>query len=248
MGRGTSRSGGGRSGEVGSWAEKPFVARISCWQDSSFHDLPCTPLILSATPPLKYCYQSPHQMLPGRDTQMWGDEPATSRFAWQNDEAIFLYFTWSSISEIWFGTGAERPRFQHQSVQFRSVAQLCPTLRPHEPQHTRPPCPSPTPRVNPNSCPLSQWCHPTLSSFVSPSPPTFNLSQHHGLSNESVLCIRWPKYWISSIGQSISINGKYSGSSLMTQMGGVGVDVREEGPRGKGYMYTDWFTSGDSRD
>ena len=67
-------------------------------------------------------------------------------------------------------------------------------------------------------------------------------------TNESVLCIRWPKYWISSIGQSISINGKHSGSSLMTQMGGVGVDVRKEGPRGKGYMYTDWFTSGDSRD
>ena len=42
-----------------------------------------------------------------------------------------------------------------------SVAQLCPTLRPHELQHARPPCPSPTPGVHPNPCPLSQWCHPT---------------------------------------------------------------------------------------
>ena len=38
----------------------------------------------------------------------------------------------------------------------------------HEPQHTRPPCPSPTPRVHPNPSPLSQWCHPTISSSVVP--------------------------------------------------------------------------------
>ena len=42
------------------------------------------------------------------------------------------------------------------------------SLAPHEPQHTRPPCPSPTPRFHPNSCPLSQWCHPTLPSSVVP--------------------------------------------------------------------------------
>ena len=40
------------------------------------------------------------------------------------------------------------------------------SLRPHEPQHARSPCPSTTPRVYPNSCPLSQWCHPTISSSV----------------------------------------------------------------------------------
>ena len=42
------------------------------------------------------------------------------------------------------------------------------SLRPHEPQHARPPCPSPTPRVHPNPCPLSRWCHPTISSSVVP--------------------------------------------------------------------------------
>ena len=41
-------------------------------------------------------------------------------------------------------------------------------LRPHELQHSRPPCPSPTPGVHLNPCPLSQWCHPTISSFVVP--------------------------------------------------------------------------------
>ena len=53
------------------------------------------------------------------------------------------------------------------SVQFsRSV--MSDSLQPHGPQHTRPPCPSPTPGVYSNSCPLSQWCHPTISSSVVP--------------------------------------------------------------------------------
>ena len=53
-------------------------------------------------------------------------------------------------------------------LQFSSVAQLCPTLRPHGLQHARSPCPSPTPGVYSNSHPLSQWCHPTISSSVIP--------------------------------------------------------------------------------
>ena len=54
------------------------------------------------------------------------------------------------------------------SIQFSSVAQLCLTLWPHESQHTRPPCPSPTPRVHSDSRPWSQWCHPAISSSVVP--------------------------------------------------------------------------------
>ena len=53
------------------------------------------------------------------------------------------------------------------SVQFnRSV--VSDSLWPHEPQHARPPCPSPTPGVHPNPCPLSWWCLPTISSPVIP--------------------------------------------------------------------------------
>ena len=53
------------------------------------------------------------------------------------------------------------------SVQFsRSV--VSDSLWPHGLQHARPPCPSPTPRVYSNSCPLSRWCHPTVSSSVIP--------------------------------------------------------------------------------
>ena len=53
------------------------------------------------------------------------------------------------------------------SVQFISVAQSCP-LQPHESQHARPPCPSPTPGVHSDLCPSSQWCHPAISSSVVP--------------------------------------------------------------------------------
>ena len=53
------------------------------------------------------------------------------------------------------------------SVQF-SHSVVSNSLRPHESQHTRPPCPSPTPAVHPNPCPLSRWCHPTISSSVIP--------------------------------------------------------------------------------
>ena len=53
------------------------------------------------------------------------------------------------------------------SVQF-SCSVVSDSLRPHESQHTRPPCPSPTPRVHSDSCPSSQWCHPAILSSVVP--------------------------------------------------------------------------------
>ena len=53
------------------------------------------------------------------------------------------------------------------SVQFNHSV-MSDSLGPHEPQHSRLPCPSPTPRVHPNPCPLSWWCHPTISSSVVP--------------------------------------------------------------------------------
>ena len=62
-----------------------------------------------------------------------------------------------------------------------SVAQLCLTLRCHGLQHVRLPCPALSPGVCSDSGPLSWWCHPTISSSVSPFPPAFNLSQHQGL-------------------------------------------------------------------
>ena len=63
------------------------------------------------------------------------------------------------------------------SVQF-SCSVVSDSLRPHESQHAKPPCLSPTPRVHSDSRPSSQWCHPAISS---PSPPAPNPSQHHSL-------------------------------------------------------------------
>ena len=69
---------------------------------------------------------------------------------------------------------------QFSSVQFsRSV--VSDSLRPHESQHTRPPCPSSTPGVHSDSCPSSQWCHPAISSSVVPFSSCPNPSQHQSL-------------------------------------------------------------------
>ena len=66
------------------------------------------------------------------------------------------------------------------SVQFsHSVASD--SLRPHGMQQTRLPCPSPTPTACSNSCPSSQWCHPTIHTLLSLSPSALNLSQYQGL-------------------------------------------------------------------
>ena len=81
--------------------------------------------------------------------------------------------------------------------------------QPHGLQHTRFPCPSPSPRACPSSCSLHWWCHPSISSChpllllpsVFPSIRVF--------SNESTLCIRWPEYWSFSF--SISPSNEYSG-------------------------------------
>ena len=64
-----------------------------------------------------------------------------------------------------FSHGIKRHLFLGRKIQFSSVSQSRLT---HELQHARPPCPSPTPRVYPNSCPLSWWCHSAISSSVVP--------------------------------------------------------------------------------
>ena len=75
------------------------------------------------------------------------------------------------------------------------------SLQPHELQHSRPPCSSQTLRVYPNSCPLSGWCHPTISSSVIPFSSCISIRV---FSNESALHIRWPNYWSFSFNISPS--------------------------------------------
>ena len=95
------------------------------------------------------------------------------------------------------------------SVQF-SCSVVSDSLRPHGPQHTRPPCPSLTPGVYSNSSPSSQWCHPTISSSVVPfstrrqtfpASGSFQISQFFALGGQS--------YWSFSF--RISPSSEYSG-------------------------------------
>ena len=94
------------------------------------------------------------------------------------------------------------------SVQF-SHSVVSDSLRPHEPQNTRPPCPSPTPRVHPNPCPLSQWCHPTILSSVVPfssCPQSFPASDSFQMSQ-----------LFTSGGQNIRISDSTSVLPMNTQ-------------------------------
>ena len=70
--------------------------------------------------------------------------------------------------------------FSFSSVQF-SHSVVSDSLQPHELQHARPPCPAPTPGVDSNLCPLSQWCHQPSHPLSSPPPSAPNPSQHQGL-------------------------------------------------------------------
>ena len=81
-------------------------------------------------------------------------------------------------------------------------------LWPYGLQHDRLPCSSLFPRLCSNSCPLSWWCHPIISSSVTPSPLALNLSQHQWISSESALHIWWLKYWRFSF--SIGPSNEYS--------------------------------------
>jgi len=91
------------------------------------------------------------------------------------------------------------------SVQF-SCSVMSNSLRPHESQHARPPCPSPSPGVHPNPRLSSQWCHPAISSSVvlPPVPPSIRVC-----SNESTFRKRWPQYWSFSL--SIILSKEHPG-------------------------------------
>ena len=84
------------------------------------------------------------------------------------------------------------------------------SLQPHGLQHARLPCPSPTPRAYSNSCPLSWWCPPTISSSVVPFSSCLQSFPASGsFQTSQFFAIKWPKYWSFSF--SISPSNEYSG-------------------------------------
>ena len=95
------------------------------------------------------------------------------------------------------------------TVQF-SCSVVSNSLQPHGLQHARLPCPSSTPGACSNACPSRWWCHPTILSPVIPFSSCLQSFPASGsFPCESVLCIRWPKYWSFSF--SISPSNEYSG-------------------------------------
>ena len=95
-----------------------------------------------------------------------------------------------------------------RSLQF-SGSVVSDSLQPHEQQHARPPSPSPTPGVYPNFCPLSQWCHPTISSSVIPfssCPQSLPASRSFPMSQ-----------LFASGGQSIGVSASASVLPMNTQ-------------------------------
>ena len=96
---------------------------------------------------------------------------------WISYENFFLFFAQNLFSKLC------------RTVQF-SRSFVSDPLQPHGLKYARPPCPSPTPGVYPNSCPSSWWCHPVISSSVVPFSSHCNFSQHQGLFK-----------WVSSLHQ-----------------------------------------------
>ena len=100
----------------------------------------------------------------------------------------------------------EIPREHFMQAQF-SHSVMSDSLWAHGLHHARLPCPPPTPRAYSNSCPLSRWCHLILCHFLLLLPSSF--PSINVFSNDSILCIRWPKYWSFSF--NISPSNEYSG-------------------------------------
>ena len=105
-------------------------------------------------------------------------------------------------------------RFQFSSVQSLSRIRL---FASPWPQHTMPPCPSPTPRVYSNSSPLSQWCHQPSHPLPSPSPAALNRSQHQGL-------FQWvsPSHQVAKVLTSASTSGLQMNTNDWSPLGWTG--------------------------
>ena len=105
------------------------------------------------------------------------------------------------------------------SVQF-SLSVLSNSLRPHESQHARPPCPSPTPRVHSDSCPLSQWCHQAISSSVVPfssCPQSLPASESFPVSQRFAWCGQSEEELIKSLLMKVKEESEKVGLKLNIQ-------------------------------
>ena len=111
---------------------------------------------------------------------------------WDTFGNIWRHFLLSHIPIRWCVRGKSVE--STSSFQF-SCSVVSYSLRPHELQHARPPCPLPSPGVHSDSRPSSQWCHPAISSSVVPFSSCPQSLPAWVFSSDSTLCMRWPKSW-----------------------------------------------------
>ena len=134
---------------------------------------------------------------------------------------ISLFASWSRCNNL-----SVQGKNLTLGTLFCSVAKLCPTLC--DPIYVWPhaslPRPSLSPGISSNSCPLSQWCHPTISSSAPPSP-ALNLPQIRVFSSEKALHIKWPKYWSFSF--TISPSSEYSGLIPLVLTGWISLQYKD---------------------
>ena len=117
-----------------------------------------------------YCIEQQEQWLQNENRknsfQEWGNHSWNPLGHYKVNKARMIDYSWTAV-DYEFKMKRLSLYSKEASVQLsRSV--MSNSLWPHESQHARPPCPSPTPRVHSDSCPSSQWCYPAISSSIVP--------------------------------------------------------------------------------
>ena len=125
----------------------------------------------------------------------WNKLPFPSPGHLSHPEIETAYFVCLALAGEFFITSTTWETHTHYISVQSSSSVVSNSLQPHELQHTRPPCASPTPRVYSNSSPLVQWCHPTISSSIIPfssclqsfpASGSFQMSQLFASSSQSI--------------------------------------------------------------
>ena len=153
---------------------KPGVAKVWKWHQAKAKSEKKKSISPYQTPTASKMLTTLCSFSPWRNTDTWHDKSSHDIMISHDktsDKYCDLLIIWneSSCSATYSNSASHSHSRPQTHLQFSLVQLLsCVWLRPHESQHARPPCPSPTPGVYSNPCPSSWWCHPAISSSVVP--------------------------------------------------------------------------------